>query len=298
MLDVSSNKLTGTIPSNLCASNQLRLLIQVNNFLFGSISESLGRCSTLVRVRLGQNYLNGSLPAGFLYLPKLNLFELQRNYLNGMLSENPNPNSNGWSSSSELESLNLSDNLFKGAIPVSFSKFSSLQTLLLRNNRFEGFFGNCSQLAYLDLSKNNLSGPISEAITRLGILNYLNVSWNHLNDIVPKLFAGMKSLTVVDFAFNDLSSILPYTDQFTYFNVTSFDGNLKLYQILIPDLVPAIPNEMRKEDADGDEDEDARGLEVWVEGRTSMGTFGGYSAHSFFSFLPVFYYSGISVNLI
>nr|KAJ0195153.1 hypothetical protein LSAT_V11C700371900 [Lactuca sativa] len=118
---------TGVIPKNLGQNRNLQEIDLSSN----KLTEDLGTCSTLVRVRLGENYLNGSIPDGLIYLQKLNLLELQNNYLSDNLSDNQNPSSSP---------LDLNGNSLSGAIPPDI--------------------GNCVHLTYLDLSQNNLSGSI------------------------------------------------------------------------------------------------------------------------------------------
>ncbi|GER25330.1 leucine-rich receptor-like protein kinase family protein [Striga asiatica] len=249
ILDLSTNKLTGTIPRHLCASNRLKILILRKNFLFGSIPEDLGTCTSLVRVRLGQNYLNGTIPAGLIYLPELNFLELHNNMLSGPLSEN---NKSSWNGT-KLAEMNLSNNRLSGPLPFSLSNFTSLQILLLGGNNFSGpvppsvgglrqavtldfsrnsltgqipyEIGACAHLNYLDLSQNNLSGPVPQQISNIRILNYLNLSRNHLNESIPQSIALMKSLTTADFSYNDFSGKLP---ELSVFNATSFLGNPRL----------------------------------------------------------------------
>ncbi|KAL3843665.1 hypothetical protein ACJIZ3_001068 [Penstemon smallii] len=251
-LDLSSNKLTGTIPKDLCASKQLKILILRINFLFGSIPEDLGTCSSLVRVRLGQNYLNGSIPSAFIYLPELNFLELHDNMFSGPLSENGNSSSN----QSKLGQINLSNNQLSGPLPLSLSKFSSLQILLLSRNYISGpippsigelhqvvkldlsgnfltgeippEIGNCVHLNYLDLNQNNLSGSIPQEISKIRILNFLNLSRNHLNGAIPYSIGSLKSLTTADFSFNNLSGKIPDSGPFSVFNASSFAGNTLL----------------------------------------------------------------------
>ncbi|KAE9446840.1 hypothetical protein C3L33_21266, partial [Rhododendron williamsianum] len=85
--------------------------------------------------------------------------------------------------------------------------------------------GNCFHLTYLDLSSNNLSGPIPPEISNIRILNYLNLSRNHFTNTIPKSIGSIKSLTIADFSFNDLSGDLPESGQFAFFNASSFAGN-------------------------------------------------------------------------
>ncbi|VVA31377.1 PREDICTED: leucine-rich repeat [Prunus dulcis] len=93
----------------------------------------------------------------------------------------------------------------------------------------------CKLLTFIDLSRNELAGEISKEITGMRILNYLNLSRNHLVGSIPSSISTMQSLTSVDFSYNNLSGLVPGTGQFSYFNYTSFLGNLDLCD---PYLVP------------------------------------------------------------
>ncbi|ONK79275.1 uncharacterized protein A4U43_C01F4720 [Asparagus officinalis] len=244
---MSTNKLTGLIPKNLCSAKRLEILILFNNFLFGPLPDELGICSTLLRVRMGQNYLTGSIPRGFLYLPELELLELQNNYITGAIAEETARRPE------KLSQLNLSNNRLFGPIPKSIGNFSALQSLLLDGNQFTGEIphqlgllkhtqkidmsknnfsgtipaqiGECFLLTYLDLSRNQLVGPIPGEISRIRVLNYLNVSWNRLSQSIPREIGMMKSLTSADFSHNNLSGKIPETGQFSYFNASSFLSN-------------------------------------------------------------------------
>nr|XP_025882533.1 leucine-rich repeat receptor-like serine/threonine-protein kinase BAM1 isoform X2 [Oryza sativa Japonica Group] len=237
LLDLSSNRLTG----------KLETLIALGNSLFGAIPASLGKCTSLTRVRLGDNYLNGSIPEGLFELPNLTQVELQDNLISGgfpAVSGTGAPN---------LGQISLSNNQLTGALPAFIGSFSGVQKLLLDQNAFTGEIppeigrlqqlskadlsgnsfdggvppeiGKCRLLTYLDLSRNNLSGEIPPAISGMRILNYLNLSRNQLDGEIPATIAAMQSLTAVDFSYNNLSGLVPATGQFSYFNATSFVGN-------------------------------------------------------------------------
>ncbi|KAK9163521.1 hypothetical protein Syun_004423 [Stephania yunnanensis] len=248
ILDLSSNKLTGYLPPDLCTGNKLQTLIALGNFLFGPIPESLGRCESLSRIRMGENFLNGSIPEGLFGLGGLVQVELQDNYLSGRF-----PETNATSSSSKLGQISLSNNQLSGELPGSIGNFVAVQKLLLDGNQFSGripgeigrlqqlskmdfssnrFSGGiapeiskCKSLTFVDLSQNQLSGEIPDAITGMRILNYLNLSRNHLVGTIPSSISTMQSLTAVDFSYNNLTGLVPGTGQFSYFNSTSFMGN-------------------------------------------------------------------------
>ncbi|KAG2263659.1 hypothetical protein Bca52824_070738 [Brassica carinata] len=193
----------------MCFGNRLVTVITLGNFLFGSIPDSLGKCESLTRIRMGQNFLNGSIPNGLFGLPELSQVELQDNYLTGEL---PLPISGGVSVN--LGQISLSNNQLSGPLPPAIGNFSGVQKLLLDGNKFSGpipseigrlqqlskldfshnlFSGGiapeisrCKLLTYVDLSRNELSGEIPNEITSMRILNYLNVSRNHLVAAIVK----------------------------------------------------------------------------------------------------------------
>uniref|UniRef100_A0A803R0F5 non-specific serine/threonine protein kinase n=1 Tax=Cannabis sativa TaxID=3483 RepID=A0A803R0F5_CANSA len=230
----------------MCSGNKLQTLITLGNFLFGPIPESLGRCESLSRIRMGENFLNGSIPKGLLGLPKLTQVELQDNLLSGDFPETHTV-------AGSLGQISLSNNQLSGSLPPTIGNFSGVQKLLLDGNKFSGrippeigrlqqvskidfshnkFSGtiapqisHCKLLTFVDLSRNELSGEIPNEITGMRILNYLNLSRNHLVGSIPSSIASMQSLTSVDFSYNNLSGLVPGTGQFSYFNYTSFVGN-------------------------------------------------------------------------
>ncbi|GJN30794.1 hypothetical protein PR202_gb19131 [Eleusine coracana subsp. coracana] len=248
IVDVSTNRLTGVLPSDLCAGKQLQTFIALGNSLFGGIPGGLAGCPSLTRIRLGENYLNGTIPAKLFTLPNLTQIELHDNLLSGELRLD-----DGKKVSPSIGELSLYNNRLTGHVPNGIGGLVGLQKLLLAGNRLSGelppeigklqqlskadLSGNlisgevppaisgCRLLTFLDLSGNKLEGRIPPELAELRILNYLNVSHNALEGEIPPSIAGMQSLTAVDFSFNRLAGEVPATGQFAYFNATSFAGN-------------------------------------------------------------------------
>ncbi|RHN73959.1 putative non-specific serine/threonine protein kinase [Medicago truncatula] len=77
--------------------------------------------------------------------------------------------------------------------------------------REDHYTRNLKFVANLDLSNNNLSGPIPKEITLLTALRGLNLSHNHLSGEIPTTIGDMKLLESLDFSHDQLSSSIPNT---------------------------------------------------------------------------------------
>ena len=164
LIDLSSNDLTGDIPPNLAACQNLLELYLSDNNLNGSIPNDVMSLSSLVDLQLGGNAFTGSLPLEVGHLINLELLDVSNNRLSGSL---PNILSN----CVKMQGLRLDGNVFEGEIPTS------LQTL--------------RGLEYLDLSRNKFSGRIPTFLGDLPFLTYLNLSFNELKGEVPSVKANV-----------------------------------------------------------------------------------------------------------
>ncbi|CAD6341700.1 unnamed protein product [Miscanthus lutarioriparius] len=90
---------------------------------------------------------------------------------------------------STLVHIDVSDNLFHGAISKSIGDLGLLNGVNMSHNAFTGpippQFGALNQLESLDLSSNNLSGEIPQGLASLNFLSMLNLSYNELVGRIP-----------------------------------------------------------------------------------------------------------------
>ena len=152
-LDISSEGLTGTIPSELGSLANLRRLFLYNNQLAGEIPTELGSLANLRRLLLWGNQLTGGIPT-----------EL------GSLAN--------------LLSLDLSGNQLTGEIPTELGSLANLEGLSLWWNQLTGGIptelGSLANLLFLDLSENQLTGAIPPELGGLANLSELYLADNQL----------------------------------------------------------------------------------------------------------------------
>ncbi|BFG22001.1 hypothetical protein CerSpe_082750 [Prunus speciosa] len=181
ILDLSSNKLEGPIPSVLSKALYLDLS---NNNLSGSIS-----------------FLCSSAAIGLLFL------DLSRNNVSGEVPDCLTHLEN-------LVMLDLSYNALSGKIPTTIGSVFRIETLKLRSNRFVGqlpsSLKNCTSLVLVDVGDNKLSGPIPKWLgVSLSYLVILMLSSNHFNGSLPTQICHLTDIQILDFSMNNISGSIP-----------------------------------------------------------------------------------------
>jgi len=162
------NLLSGTITPSL-GSMKLELLDLSHNKLTGTIPREVASLTTMeIYFNLSDNLLEGILPMELTNMDKVWAIDLSSNNFSGKIPPN-------LGSCEAVELVNLSHNWLEGPIPESFGNLLSLQSLDLSSNFLSGEIPSslekCSSLKQLDLSFNNFSGPLPKG----GIFDYLMI---------------------------------------------------------------------------------------------------------------------------
>ncbi|KAM4110885.1 hypothetical protein ACJW30_05G025700 [Castanea mollissima] len=85
LIDLSSNKLSGSIPVEISDLSELRFLNLSRNHLIGKIPEKIGSMKELESVDLSRNHLSGEIPPSMANLTFLSLLDLSYNNLSGRI---------------------------------------------------------------------------------------------------------------------------------------------------------------------------------------------------------------------
>ncbi|XP_061954290.1 probable LRR receptor-like serine/threonine-protein kinase At1g06840 isoform X4 [Populus nigra] len=213
ILDFMWNELDGNIPKEIGNISSLQLLLLNGNKLSGFLPDELGYLSKLDRLQVDMNYISGPIPTSFANLSKVKHLHMNNNSIRGQIPPE-------LSKLSTLRHLLLDNNNLSGYLPPEFSNLPELRILQLDNNKFIGSgipdtYGNLSKLAklslrncslqgsipglssiqnllYLDLSKNELNGPLPPTLS--DNITTIDLSHNHLNGSIPRSFSNLPSL--------------------------------------------------------------------------------------------------------
>ncbi|XP_070680926.1 probable LRR receptor-like serine/threonine-protein kinase At3g47570 [Malus domestica] len=240
-LGLSTNQITGNIPSYFSNFSKLTMLDCSYNLLHGPVPMDLGNLKHLNFLVLGANKLTGEpgvLELRFLSSlfssSSLKTLVVSENPLNGIIPDH----SGNFSSSSSLRKLYaqlcqikghipktlssllknltilaLTGNSISGEIPPSIGRFENLQILYLDNNSIEGFIPEelcrIGNLAELSLASNTIGGLIPSCIGNLRNLQRVFLNSNKLNSSIPVNLWNLEDLLFLDLSFNSLSGYLP-----------------------------------------------------------------------------------------
>ncbi|XP_004976815.1 probable LRR receptor-like serine/threonine-protein kinase At1g56140 isoform X5 [Setaria italica] len=228
-LSLAMNALSGSVPKELGKLvNLIALGISINN-LNGSLPPELGNMVKLEQLYIDSSGLSGPLPPSFSKLTSLKTLWASDNDFTGQI-----PDYIG--SLSNLSDLRFQGNSFQGPLPTTLSNLvqltslrigdivngssslafisnmTSLNTLVLRNCRISDNlasvnFSQFAKLSLLDLSFNNITGQVPQALLNLNILSFLFLGNNSLSGSLPSSIGT--SLKNLDFSYNQLSGNFP-----------------------------------------------------------------------------------------
>ncbi|KAI3841989.1 hypothetical protein MKX03_004403 [Papaver bracteatum] len=252
-LYLSDNRFSITTESsNFALYPQLRWLA-LSSCNLTEIPSFLRNQSELQALELAHNQISGKIPD---WIPKigngkLNTLNLSYNFLED--PDQPLPE-NSFNSLSFV--LDLRSNYLKGrniivpplafVLDYSFNNFTTIPnvsshkvfTFSLSGNHINGeiptWICEVPLLTVLDLSNNNLSGPIPPCMAfDLNNLQILNLGGNILEGIIPDFPTDSSNLEVLELDGNRLEGELPYLAKCTSLEVLNI-GNNKLHGSLPP----------------------------------------------------------------
>ncbi|KAK9052745.1 hypothetical protein SSX86_029375 [Deinandra increscens subsp. villosa] len=232
-LDVSSNRLSGSIPDVFLDFPNLSYFAAQSNRLSGVIPPSLSSSPAISSLNLRNNSLGGLIDFDCLKMVNLTSLDLGTNNFSGTIPEK-------LASCRKLKALNLARNRLRGQIPESFKNFESLSYLSLSNCSFINLSSSlkilqhCPNLTVLVLTMNfhteqlpsdddlqfkslkalviancRLTGSVPLWLNGLTDLQLLDLSWNELTGTIPAFLGDFKSLFYLDLSNNSLSGEIP-----------------------------------------------------------------------------------------
>lgn len=207
-LFLEDNQFTGTLTANfLRDSGKLKYLDVSDNRLAGSVPSHFFEMTDLIVLDLHDNDFT-QLPQSFPMNEKLGLLALHKcNF-----ESQPIPPS--ISNLKNLQHLDLSQNSFTGQIPSSIGTMTSLYYLFLAQNSFVGgnipqWIANLTQLEELSLKTTQRSGPIPNFLGSLPSLMLLDLDDNELTGTIPASLGGLRNLVGLLLNRNNLVSTIP-----------------------------------------------------------------------------------------
>ncbi|EOY28155.1 HAESA-like 1 isoform 2 [Theobroma cacao] len=197
--------LVGEIPDSVGRLKKLTDLDLAINHLVGKIPSSLTELTSVVQIELYNNSLTGELPRRFSNLTKLRLLDASMNELTGTIPDEL--------TQLPLESLNLYQNNFEGALPPSIADSPALYELRIFQNRLTGELpqnlGKNSPLRWLDVSNNQFTGLIPPSLCEKGNLEEILMIYNSFSGQLPSSLAECRSLNRIRLGYNKLSGEIP-----------------------------------------------------------------------------------------
>lgn len=103
-------------------------------------------------------------------------------------------------------------NQLQGSIPSDVGGCLTLWRLILKENSLSGAlpeFAENPNLYHMDISKNNITGPIPPSIGNCSGLTFIYLSMNKLTGFIPSELGNLINLLVVDLSSNQLEGSLP-----------------------------------------------------------------------------------------
>ncbi|XP_028122555.1 probable LRR receptor-like serine/threonine-protein kinase At3g47570 [Camellia sinensis] len=215
-LYLPTNKLTGIIPESISNASKLIALDLGNNAFTGSIPKSLGNLRLLEVLHLnGNNLMSGSSSSSselsfltsLVNCKDLKKLLINRNPLDGIL-----PTTIG-NLSASLEEFKADSCGIKGNIPSEIGNISNLAFLYMQQNDLTGFIPSTikalGKLQILDLSNNRLQGSIPDDICQLKHMGDLRLNQNELFGLIPECLGNITSLRYLYLNSNKLTFVIP-----------------------------------------------------------------------------------------
>ncbi|KAK3442020.1 hypothetical protein EUGRSUZ_B02264 [Eucalyptus grandis] len=213
-LDVENNRLHGEIRPDIgfTLPNLEGLYVGRNSFT-GKIPVSLPNATRLVELDFANNSFSGTLPLNLANLKGLGRLVLSKNELTN-LKDDGFSFMTSLTNCSRLRLLDISMNRFKGELPPSVSNFSSeLEWLILGSNQISGKIPSGIErlkgITRLDMSKNVITGVIPENIGKLQALVEIDLSRNKISGAIPPSFGNISQLTRLLLQENSLQGNIP-----------------------------------------------------------------------------------------
>jgi Leucine-rich repeat (LRR) protein len=201
-LQLDYNKLIGKIPMGFFANApSLRHLNIGSNIIIGTIPSDVGMASNMQYLDISENLLGGQLPLSIYNLPLME-FRAQGNFIGGSLALDSLSLSlstkNGWET--QLQTLWLSGNRLVGTLPTALASFSNLRHLVVGGNHLNGplstSLSQLSLLQRLDVSDNDMVGVVPSELALLPSLESLKLCLNLFSGAIPDSLCTISSSLV------------------------------------------------------------------------------------------------------
>ncbi|WJX43747.1 hypothetical protein P8452_30807 [Trifolium repens] len=209
-LSISNSHFSGMIPNNLGNLTKLSYLdLSLNSYLHSDDIYWLSKFSLLENLYLRDVFL-GSVKNLFMVLnmiPSLKKIDLRNCSLTKMQSDHKLVS---YSNFSSIESLILADNRLDGSdLNVFRNISSSIQLLNLSNNSLSSvpfWLGDCAKLSTFYFRSNALNGSLPSPLRNLTSLTLLNLSQNNIESI-PLWLGSLQNLLYLNLSWNHVNHI-------------------------------------------------------------------------------------------